>query len=563
MFIEPVFGKKFFGREDVLSSLHKRVTALKSGYRQNMALTGPMLAGKSSILRNFLKSIRDPEVVPLYIELDDVDFRIFCTQFMGTLLYHYLKSDVQGSCSLLSRFQREVQSGIKGNTNDGFESLKEMCRGIIPVTVKCMDDVCDFLACKKNNIAYEKMLELTAVFKNETGKNCIVILDEFHNLSNFKLKKPFQVFGRFIMVQKNTMYVVSSSQKSLLKDILSEKLSLLFGNFEVIEVNGFDSCTARAFISDKMKRFESLKEVENYFIQISQGNPFYLEVFAKSFCEFMEEKGQNADMKECLLEVFASTLYNSNGVLNQYFTNNLNFFLEKKTRKKFIPVLMSLARGNCTMKAIQKDLKRTDKDLGMKLQRLQEMDLVFNNGVFYKISDKLFEYWIKYVYCLKAQSMIDDLDIKYLEFKRFMENDFKEHCEFNRQSVKDIVCRLFKAFDNSKMQINMSYRKMPRFDSIESAYVSNNGIRIRGRFLNKEWVCHVKENDIADENDVHRLCECKPKDDGVKISRKILIPLGGIEQNAFLLAKEHDVWVWSIEKLNKNLRLFGKFELIL
>ena len=51
MFIEPVFGKKFFGREEVLGTLQKRVTSLKGGYRQNMALTGPMLAGKSSILR--------------------------------------------------------------------------------------------------------------------------------------------------------------------------------------------------------------------------------------------------------------------------------------------------------------------------------------------------------------------------------------------------------------------------------------------------------------------------------------------------------------------------------
>ena len=59
MFIEPVFGKKFFGREEVLGTIQKRVTALKGGYRQNMALTGPMLSGKSSILRHFLNNIDD------------------------------------------------------------------------------------------------------------------------------------------------------------------------------------------------------------------------------------------------------------------------------------------------------------------------------------------------------------------------------------------------------------------------------------------------------------------------------------------------------------------------
>ena len=83
---------------------------------------------------------------------------------------------------------------------------------------------------------------------------------------------------------------------------------------------------------------------------------------------------------------------------------------------QFIPILISLSRGNTTIKAIQKDMTKNDKELGKKLQKLQEMDLVYNIGVFFRVSVKLFEYWLKYVYSLKTQSMIDDLDIKYLEF---------------------------------------------------------------------------------------------------------------------------------------------------
>ena len=49
MFSEPVVGEKFFGREEVLELLNKRVLALKDGYRQNVALTGQSLSGKSSV----------------------------------------------------------------------------------------------------------------------------------------------------------------------------------------------------------------------------------------------------------------------------------------------------------------------------------------------------------------------------------------------------------------------------------------------------------------------------------------------------------------------------------
>ncbi|MBL7073328.1 MAG: ATP-binding protein [Candidatus Omnitrophica bacterium] len=563
MFIEPVFGKKFFGREEVLGTLQKRVTALKGGYRQNMALTGPMLAGKTSILKHFLNNVADPGIIPLYIEMDGMDFPLFCMQFMAALLFRYLKSNGRTAGELLAELQKETASPAEYDREMEFAALKKMCCNLIPETVRCMDEVYYLLKKRKNNTSYEKILELTSIFKNETGKNCIVILDEFHNLSNFKLKKPFQTFGKFIMVQKNTMYVVSSSQKTLLKEILSKKLSLLFGNFEVIEINGFDSRTARSFISDKIERSDALDDIKNYFIQISQGNPFYLEVFIKEFSDLSSTAPEEENARECLLEVFSRVLYDSNGVLNRYFMNSLNFFLEKKTRKNFIPVLMSLAKGNSTIKSIQKDLKKKDPELGMKLQKLREMDLLETSGGFYLISDKLFEYWIKYVYCLKEQSVIDDMDIKYLEFKKNIGCDYERYHRSSARDVKETICDLFRSFDNNKVKVNMNLRKIPRFDTVESRFLSENIIEIEGKVSKKEWLCHVKRNDIADENDVGRLWNSEANDPERKIIRKILIPLEGIEQNAFLLAKEQNIWVWDIEFINRKLRFFGKFEIVL
>ena len=543
MFIEPVFGKKFFGREEILGTLHKRVTSLKGGYRQNMALSGPMLAGKSSILRHFLNNIDDPSIIPLYIEMDDADFPLFSMRFMSTILYRYLKSEDQ-------------------KAEGDFDALKKMCRQKMPETVSCIDKICKALKQRKENVAYEKLLELTSVFKKETGKSCIVILDEFHNLSNFHLKKPFQVFGKFIMVQKNTMYIVSSSQKTLLKEILSKKLSLLFGNFEMIEVNGFDSRTARSFISDKISGRESFDVIRSYLIQLSQGNPFYLEVLSNKFVEVMDADNK-LDSKEALLEAFSALLYESDGVLNQYFTNNINFFLERKSRKKFIPVLISLSRGNSMIKDIQKDIGRVDKDLSSKLQKLQEMDLVFSSGVFYKIADKLFEYWIRCVYSVKTRSMIDDMDIKYLEFKHSMDQDFSDFCEANSRSLMDVITDLFKSFRNEKVLISMNYKKLPFFDNVKKCTVSDNIFEVQGKIKDKIWMCRVKQHDMVYEQDICDLWETDAGSQGSRIARRIFIAVNGIEQNAFLLAKERNIWVWNVKQLNRILRLYGKFELAL
>lgn len=544
MFIEPVFGKKFFGREEVLGTLQKRVTALKGGYRQNLALTGPMLAGKSSILRHFLNNIKDPDIIPLYIEMGEDDFLVFSRRFMATLLFRYL--------------------GSVGHKADGeFDDLKETCREMIPETVRCIDKICKSLSKKKHDMAYEGLLALTSVFKTETGKSCIVILDEFHNLSNFRLKRPFQTFGKFIMVQKNTMYVVSSSQQTLLKEILSKKLSLLFGNFEVIEINGFDNQTARSFLSDKVRDIKPSDTVSSYLVQISQGNPFYLEVLANRFSELVRSGEGSCDEKESLLEALVGILYGSEGVLNQYFGNSINFFLEKKTRKKFIPVLSALSQGASTIKDIQTFLGRKDKDLGEKLEKLQEMDLIWNSGVFYKISDKLFEYWLKYVHSIKTQSMIDDMDIKYLEFKHAIEEDYRLYCEFSSKDVVDVITDLFESFRNEKIKVSMSCRKLPHFDLVKEDKVSRNIVQLEGTTGPRKWICRIKQNAIASERDISDLWEMKLDSDQEKIARKVFVPLKGIAQNAFLLAKEQNIWVWDIEMINKMLRIFGKFELVL
>lgn len=562
MFIEPVFGKGFFGREEILGTLNKRVTALKGGYRQNLALTGPMLCGKSSILRHFLKGIQDPEIVPIYIDMTEEDFPVFARRFIATLLYNHLNSSGNMHAEAPAS-GRDILPNNSGSNEEHFDRLCLVARDLIPETFRCIEKIRKEIKNRKFDIAYEGILALTSVFKTETGKNCIVILDEFHNLSNFKIKKPFRTFGKFIMVQKSTMYIVSSSQQTLLRDILSKKLSLLFGNFEVLEIKGFDNHASRSFISDKLRDIDRDGTVTDYIVQLSQGNPFYLEAIAGNLCRIASKNVSVVNAKEHLLTALAEVFYDSAGILNQYFTNNINFFLEKKNRKKYIPVLVSLSRGNGTMKQIQKDIGRNDRELGQKLQKLVEMDLVWKSGIFYKMSDKLFEYWINYVYSVKTRSMIDDMDIKYLEFKSLMEEDYKRYRAFREKGAIEAISEIFSRFGGEKVCLGINPHRLPALKAISSESANKSVTRITGHADPGRWICHVKKNDIAEENEITDLIKYKSSDKGHKINRKIFIPLDGIEQNAFLLAKEHNIWVWDIDKINKIFRLYGRFELVL
>ncbi|MBF0493559.1 MAG: ATP-binding protein [Candidatus Omnitrophica bacterium] len=544
MFIEPVSGKCFFGREEILATLHKRVSAIKGGYRQNLALSGPMLCGKSSILRHFLKSLDDPDIIPIYIEMVDEKFDVFANRFMTSLLFRYCKS---------------VNKPVKNNLSD----LIESCKPDIPVTIKQIGEIMVLLDEKKHTEAYEKLLDITSVFKLETNKSCIVVFDEFHNLANFDVKKPFQVFGKFIMIQKNTMYIVTSSQKTVLKEILSKKLSLLFGNFEVIDVEGFDNETAKAFICGKARDMALGEEVRDYVLELTQGNPFYIDLIITGCSDVSKARKDHAGQKEILLEAVAKLIYESNGFLNQYFMNHVNFFLEKTSRRVLVQVLLSLAKGNSTVRAIRADISLSVKSLSEKLDALAEMDLVVKSGVFYKIQDKLFDFWLRNVYAVKLNTLVDDMDIKYIEFMNAVSFCFDRYIEFRRKNVVDVVQDLFGEFRNNKIFINMNERKLPFFDFVDSKNISGSVSEILGFIKNKVWMCHIKCSDIADETDIALLSGCRQYSGNMKIIRKVFIPLKGIEHTAYLLAKDAGIWVWDLKQLNFILRLFGKFEIVL
>ena len=109
--------------------------------------------------------------------------------------------------------------------------------------------------------------------------------------------------------------------KELIK-ILSEKLALLYGNFEIVEVSGFDYKTASSFIGEKLTGVSLTPDWINYLIDFTDGNPFYLDVLAKKINEIAAHR-EFSENEEMVVEALTVLLYNTNGTINQYFTNSI------------------------------------------------------------------------------------------------------------------------------------------------------------------------------------------------------------------------------------------------
>ncbi len=81
---------RFFDRKQYLEIIDKRVRGLLHGYRQNLAIVGDELVGKTSLIYKFLNNFYDNRTIMVYLEARPETLDSFARRFLGVLLYNFL-----------------------------------------------------------------------------------------------------------------------------------------------------------------------------------------------------------------------------------------------------------------------------------------------------------------------------------------------------------------------------------------------------------------------------------------------------------------------------------------
>ncbi|MEI8175632.1 MAG: ATP-binding protein [Candidatus Omnitrophota bacterium] len=541
MLLTNTSTRLFVGRDEVLGTLNKRVESLKSGYRQNVALTGQKLCGKTTILQRFLATLRDEKVIPVYIEVLTEPFESFAKKFIGTILVNFLK----GSCD---------------DAREDLDFLLAKTREMIPRTTHAIREVLRLLDKGNNQEAYSALFDLTTVIKDETGRSCVIILDEFHNLSFFNLKNPFAVFGKKIMVQKDTMYVVSSSQVSSIKRILKERLDLLFGNFEIIEIKDFDYSISRHFLDTRLKGVSIQDELKDFLILFTDGRPFYIDIIAAKMLDLSARHPERAVDAALISEALEDLLFDSRGTVNQYFQNLTALFTERpQLTNEYLEILTSLAEHKRRLTQIRSRFTGKKTDLPTRLEKLLEENIIAKNGVIYYFNDRVFEFWLKCVYNRKRYSMTNIFQDRSDMFRREVEGLIARFIEERRVSIDDRIASLMNAFNNEVIILEEKGVKLPKFASvkIEERLETNGSFMARGSYgTGKTWIFQCCRQQI-DEVTMTGLIE-RSKKVSDTAQKRVVIALGTVDPNALLIAKENRVWVWKKEDLNFLFSLYSK-----
>ena len=531
-------------REEILNTLIRRVNSFADGYRQNIAMFGEPCIGKTTLIKNLFssESLKKDSVIPAYLEIKIEPFEFCAKRFIKSILSQVVKSD-----PMLTAPQ------------DTVILIEDLSRDY-PKTAQICIRVLHDIEKSKLDEAFSFMLDIPSVLSEETKKRCVLILDEFHNLDNFTLKNPFGTIAKKIMIQKDTMYILVSSRTNLSLRVVNEKLALLFGNFEKFFLKPLDIAASRTFLQNNIK-CSTLSQVYLDFIASFTGNrPFYMQTICDEIERAVFSKRIAPENSQNLIECsFMESLFKRNGILNQYFYNLLFRISEGKLLSKVISVLISLSSENKKQGDISKDAKLQSGDVSKILNSMIEMDIIARNGAFYRFTDRLFRFWLKSVYMKRISSFSMDEDMEEAAFRKDVSNRFSVFSQEFEKELSHRIIELFKLFKNDIIQLNGKKHKFISFTNVEkfedcsgslAAILATNG--------RQKWLCTIKKENITENDMLDIIKNNRDRKKNIGINKNIVIAFSGVNENAYLMAKEAKFWTWSAEDLNVLMELYGK-----
>ena len=525
---------KFFNRRLYLNILEKRIMSLKDGYRQNIAIMGDEFIGKTSIIFKFMNKFYDNRIIILYLEIRPESLALFAKRFIAVLLYNFL---INSNIPLKEDLDFLIKKSLK----------------YLPKTIEKIQLILASLERRKKNNVFSELLSLSELVNQETGKSCVVIFDEFHNFENMGIKNLYTEWSKLLILSKNTMYIVISSMKFKAKNILSKNLSLLFGNFEIVSVEPFDIKTTEEYLRHKLQGLNLNAGLDNFIIHFTGGYPFYLEVITEALLKSNQVN---------LAEILQDLLFESSGILNQRFSNCLKRFLDLPHAQDYISILYFISSGHNKLKDIAHILHKPQKESKLRINHLLEFDAISRNGDFLKINDRVFNFWLKFVYQEKMHAVSFDARDQKAQFRAHIENMIQEFLLNAKKPIVERITELLRLFQDERIQIERKRIRLAHFREIKPLEFNRGGLKegLICRSHDSLWIMAFKPDLLTEEDVMEFTKECRKYRH--KLQRKIIVTLQDIDTNARLRALEEKIWTWDLNNLNQILDLFSKSRVI-
>jgi hypothetical protein len=526
--------KIFFGRAPYLDIIEKRVKGLHDGYRQNICLIGNELVGKTTLATRFIGKFCDNRFVIVYLDIRHEPFQVFGRRFIGCMLYNFLQN-----------------SNVP--LREDLDFLIEKAAPFVPKTAARIRTILADLDHRKKENVFSQLLSLCDCLHQETGKCCLVIFDEFQNLEALGIKALYKEWSQVLITQKSTMYVIISSLPYKANVILSKNLSLLFGNFEVIIVEPFDVREAHRYLDTRLLPNSLNPGHRNFIVHFAGGYPFYLDLL----CDAV-----SSSPHPDLVQILEGLLFSSSGILNQRFHNYLKRFSDSPYAQDYIGILHIVAGGQNRIKDIAHILKKPQTVIRTRVSYLLEADALSRSGDFLKIDDRVFSFWLRFVYQGKLNALTFDAANQNALFRANIEAMIHEFLASAAKKLPERVTEMVRLFSDDRIQVEKKNMRLTRFREIKPVEFNNHSLKegLVCRSGDSLWVIGFKQDALNEEDIAAFSQECRRFRH--KLERKVLVTLADVDQNSRLRALDEKVWTWDLQCLNQMFDLYSKPQIV-
>lgn len=506
-----------------LPSLNKRIKSFAQGYRQNMAILGDDTEEISYLIENHLKSHK----------LDELTYLHTTTAYTGP------KEFLKGIAFSLLNSYVQITDSLDNLINCAYPSL--------PVTT-------DFIktCLKKNNLSFLDALELIDKFINESGRRCVLIIEEFLGLANL-FSNVYQEFSKFIILQRNCMVVLCASCPKEAEKVLVGELNLLFGNFEKVFLNERPYLNNFLYLKSLLEPLKPSALFLSFFVNILGPNTIYSDLIAKS----IKNTYDSDDEEGSIIQTLESVLYIKETYLFQKFTKKIDFV--RVSFKDFLPTLKllhTLAQGYLRKKELISLGIYDSRELNFRLQKLLDLNYIENLGNIYKIKDSLFSFWLASSFKLYTWPPILNPVKRKILFRKKIEEEialFKD--EFYKDKLKKVV-ELFSSFQNDSLRLGKDRYKLPLIENAKIISCPQDDFHLLIAEGKEIIFAGIKEKNVED-NDIFDFIEKGSNITGKRV-KKIFVSLDDLPATARLIAKNNKLIIWDINDVNRLLNIYNR-----
>ena len=528
----PAAGPVTDLRPTLAAHLQQRLGVLSQGFRHNIALLGMSGSGKSHLAQQALRQL-DAGFLKIYCPLQSASASTVVRQLTVAVL----------------RAIVEDREGLP---------LEELLTRVSPTAPKTAEAARRLIDAGVGHVPAEAIvqaLDLVPIAHGELRRPCVLVLDEFLVLGQLGTQL-FHEVGKRVVTWPYTVFVLTSSSPLKGREILRERLQLLFGQFELIALGHAEPTAAIAWMEQELSATPEADGLLRLVLEWTGPSVWALKVLVKRMRELTVLMGQPARLEVILTRALWDVLGSRDGVLHQWYAAKLQRLDGVRYGMLARDALLAVARGAKTTHAVCQAIGAR-RHVSQALQVLIEQDVVVRRGACWLVPDQLLKLWLTSVHDpVQPQSVADPVHPGE-PFERAARRLAGEWLQASRLSLTDQVQALFARFQNETIALEHKTGRLPAFQSFR-AVRSDDG---RGTFLvadagAQRWCCLIDDRGLS-EPDIaafRRFCQQQSP----RPARAVVIAYGGLELNVKLVAKDAGMWVWEPDDLRLLSLLYGQ-----